>query len=99
MKKNPPVTKGVKWVSGEPTAVLKELSEMGYSSALLGGGTYLNTLFLEKKLIDEIILTVEPLIFGNGLSLFSKDFDINLTLQEVKQINKNTVLLRYKVHY
>ena len=72
---------------------------MGYRQALLGGGTYLNTLFLEKKLIDEIILTIEPKIFGDGLSLFSKDFNIELQLLEVKQINANAIMLRYKVKY
>ena len=41
----------LKYVSGDPEEVLKELESMGYSSALLGGGANLNSLFLEKKLI------------------------------------------------
>lgn len=90
---------GVKWVSGEPEKVLEELEKMGFKRALLGGGTGLNTLFLQKKLINEIILTVEPKIFGSGLSLFNDDFDINLELLELKKINNNSYLVRYKVVY
>ena len=91
--------KGVKWVKGEPEKVLEELEALGYKSALLGGGSFLNSLFLEKKLISEIILTVEPKIFGTGLSLFNKDLNANLKLLEVKNLNDDTLMLRYRVIY
>lgn len=90
---------GVIYVKGEPEEVLKELENMGYKKALLGGGMALNTLFLQKKLINEIILTVEPKIFGSGLSLFNDDFDINLKLLELKKINEDSYMVRYKVLY
>ncbi len=99
LEENPPEIKGVKWVCGEPKKVLDELEQMGYKSAILGGGCYLNTLFLERKLIDEIILTIEPRLFGNGLSLFNRDVNLNLELLEAKKINNNSILLRYKVIY
>ncbi len=99
LEKNPPETKGVKWVTGDPVKILKELEQEGYKSAVLGGGTFLNTSFLEKKLIDEIILSIEPKIFGNGLSLFSKDFNIDLELLEVKKINEDAIVVRYRVKY
>jgi dihydrofolate reductase len=98
-QKNPPAQEGVKWASGEPADILNELEKIGYKSALLGGGSYLNSLFLEKKLITETILTVEPKIFGAGLSLFNKDLDVDLKLLEVKKLNDNTLMLRYQVRY
>lgn len=99
LEENPPEIEGVKWVDGEPENVLAELKEMGYKSAILGGGSYLNTLFLERKLIDEIMITVEPKIFGQGLSLFGKEIDADLELLEIKKINDHSVVLRYKVVY
>jgi dihydrofolate reductase len=90
---------GVKWVKGDPEKVLEELEALGYKSALLGGGSFLNSLFLERKLISEIILTVEPKIFGTGLSLFNKDLNADLKLLEVKNLNENTLMLRYRVIY
>jgi dihydrofolate reductase len=98
-QKNPPQIEGVKWVSGDPKTILNELENLGYKSALLGGGSFLNSLFLEKKLISEIILTVEPKIFGSGLSLFNQDFDVDLKLKEIKKLNDNTLMLRYRVVY
>jgi dihydrofolate reductase len=89
----------VKWVSGEPGSVVEELEKMGFQSAILGGGSGINTLFLKNKLIDEIILTVEPKIFGIGLSLFNEDFDINLELLEMEKLNENSIALKYKAIY
>jgi len=98
-EENQPEITGVKWVKGEPAEVLNELEKMGYKSALLGGGSFLNSLFLEKKLISEIILTVEPKIFGTGLSLFNRDLNADLKLLEVKKLNDNTLMLHYQVLY
>ena len=97
LEKNPKQIEGVKWVSGEPEKVLKELENQGYKSAILGGGSNLNGLFLKKKLIDEIYVTIEPKIFGEGLSLFSGDFDINMELTGMEKINDNSIALKYKV--
>ena len=94
---NPPETENVKWVTGEPEKVLLELKKMGYKSAVLGGGTYMNSQFLERKLIDEIWLTIEPKIFGDGLGVFSGDFNIDLKLLDVEKINENSVVVKYKV--
>jgi dihydrofolate reductase len=98
-EENQPEITGVKWVKGELAEVLNELEKMGYKSALLGGGSFLNSLFLEKKLISEIILTVEPKIFGTGLSLFNRDLNADLKLLEVKKLNDNTLMLHYQVLY
>jgi dihydrofolate reductase len=97
LEKNPSPQEGVKWVSGEPEKVLKGLEKMGYEEAILGGGAYLNGSFLEKKLIDEIIVTVEPKIFGEGLSLFSGSFDVSLRLISCEKINDDSVVLKYQV--
>ncbi len=97
--KEGPAQENVLWTNKEPEELLKELEKMGYKKALLGGGASLNTLFLKKKLINEIILTIEPKLFGSGISLFNDDFDINLELLELKKINKNSYLAKYKVIY
>jgi len=97
MQENPKEIEGVKWVKGEPEEVLEELEGMGYETAILGGGAAVNGMFLEKKLIDEIYVTVEPKIFGDGLSFFKGDFDVNLKLKEIEKINDDSVVLKYAV--
>lgn len=94
-----PNYKNVKYVSGEIEIILEELKNMGYTSALLGGGCYLNSLFLKNKLISEIILTVEPKIFGTGLPLFDIDTDASLELVTLEKLNHNTFAVKYTVKY
>ena len=89
----------VHWVSGDPGQVLEDLEKRGYKKALLGGGAAINSLFLKHKLINEIIITIEPKLFGAGISLFNEDADINLELLEHRLLNKNLIMLRYKVIY
>jgi len=97
LEKNPSEIENVKWVSGEPEKVLKELENMGYKSAILGGGAYLNSQFLQKKLIDEIWITIEPKIFGDGLGIFGGDFNIDLKLISFEKINESSVVVKYEV--
>lgn len=98
-EENPQPIDGVKWVSGEPEAVLTDLENMGYKSVVLGGGSTLNGLFLERRLITEIYLTVEPKIFGSGLGLFTGDGTAELRLAEADRLNDNTLRLHYFVEY
>lgn len=63
------------------------------------GGTQTYTYFLEQGLLDEIYLTIEPLIFGRGLDLFesSKDLTTHFKLISTKQLNESgSLLLHYK---
>jgi dihydrofolate reductase len=97
--KTPKQEGDLKYVQGDPKEVLKDLEKMGYTKALLCGGANLNSLFLENKLIDEMIITIEPKIFGAGLDLFSSEFDADLELKSVEKINDNALNIRYKVIY
>jgi len=47
------------------TAVYKDLIQKGYQKVLLFGGGYINKLFYEEGLVDELLLTVCPLFVGN----------------------------------
>lgn len=81
-----------------PQKLLIELENRGFSSVIIGGGATINGLFLKEKLIDEIWLTIEPKIFGEGLPLFKgAEVDLDLELLEVKKIDKNVIQVRYKI--
>ncbi len=77
---------------------LNEVEEMGFHTAVLGGGSQLNTSALKSGLIDEIEIDIEPFVFGKGVPLFgSSNVELDLKLQSVDKINQNTIHLRYKV--
>jgi dihydrofolate reductase len=53
-------------------------------------------LFLEKNLIDEIFLTIEPVIIEGDLSIFKYVNDkYNFKLTDFKKLNEDTILLHY----
>lgn len=69
-----------------------------YEKVAVLGGTQTYTYFLENDLLDEIYLTIEPLVFGRGLNLFesSKNIDAHFRLESTKPLNeKGTLLLHY----
>ena len=83
-----------------PAFIKKDLAEMGFKKAILGGGAFINGLFLKNKAVDEIIIIIAPKLFGKGLSLVEYfDLDYNLKLLETYKINDDSVLLKYKVLY
>lgn len=81
-----------------PKEVLEMLKGKGFSEAFIAGGGKLNASFMKEGLIDEIYLDVEPLLLGKGIQVFApENFEYDLELIEVKNLNKNTVQLHYKV--
>lgn len=70
-----------------------------YRTIALIGGTETYSYFLERGLIDELYVTIEPVVFGNGLSMFASknEKDSAFTLVDMQKLNENgTVLLHYK---
>lgn len=80
-----------------PKEILAELESEGYQQVVLAGGSLINFLFARDGLIDEIIVTYVPKIFGSGLSLFAESIEFNLELAELKTIEENTIFARYRV--
>lgn len=81
--------------------LIERLEGMGFEQMLLLSGENLNKEFFEKKLINEIVLTVEPKIFGSGRGILADGkTELNLKLKEMDKLNDNgTLLLTYEVTY
>lgn len=85
------------FTSDPPHKILSTLEKEGFSKAVIIGGSKINTLFAKENLIDEIMLTVAPRIFGQGLNLFNLSLDFELELKSTEVIEGNYVVLRYTV--
>jgi len=81
----------------KPAEILKSLEKEGYSNVILAGGATVNSLFAREKLIDEIIVTISPKIFGYGISLFTEDISMDLELVATERASPDLVRLKYKV--
>jgi riboflavin biosynthesis pyrimidine reductase len=74
------------------------LEKKGLKSVLIAGGSTLNTEFIRKKRVDEIILDVNPTILGEGIPLLAPaEFLRILSLLSANKINDDIVEMHYKV--
>ncbi len=90
----------LEFTQNQPQEIIDVLKSRGYTKALLVGGHRLNDTFFKSQLVDDLILTVEPNIFGlgNSLILGKSLLDITLKLISHKTLNaQGTLLLHYQI--
>lgn len=81
-----------------PQQALNYLKAKGFETAFIAGGGQLNGSFMAASLVDEVYLTIEPLIFGRGIELFSEAaFENKLELIETIKLSANELQLHYHV--
>lgn len=80
-----------------PSQLVTRLEQEGHTEMLLLGGGEINSLFVKENLIDELYLTVEPVIFGQGKRVFADgDFGAKAELVSLEKLNsQGTLLLHY----
>ncbi len=74
--------------------LLWQLHEMGVKKILLEGGRKLSRRMLDEDLVDEIYLTIAPVLIGEGLSFVHGKLEnqIKLTLEGILQYGDEVVL-------
>lgn len=82
----------------EPAKLLRQLEKEGYDEVAICGGQAIYDMFLQAGLVDELYLTIEPLLFGQGLSLAGNKLKASLSLKEATTLNDDTLLVKYEVN-
>ena len=82
-----------------PKKLVASLESKGYTQLLLVGGSKINAIFFEEGLVDELHITIEPQLFGNGTNLIGDmPSHVQLQLIDMKKLNtRGTLHLIYKV--
>ncbi len=80
-----------------PQELLRSMEDKGYSEVAICGGASIYSMFIKAGVVTDIYLTIEPVIFGQGISLFSEANTRNLVLKEQEKIGDNSLLLHYEV--
>ncbi len=80
-----------------PEQILKDLEAEGFDTVILIGGSLVNTLFMERSLVDEIHVTIVPKLFGTGLGLFNSAMDRELELVDLRKMDQGSFLIIYRV--
>lgn len=91
---------GVEVTDKPPLELLQDLEAQGHKEVAICGGAHIYTMFMKAGVVDEVYLTIEPILFGKGLPIFTEDLKYHLKLLEAQTSEEGgSVLLHYKVDY
>jgi len=88
---------GIETTQEAPADLIARLSADGFTELAVCGGTAIYDMFLRAGLVTDIYLTIEPVLFGKGLSLVESSLDVPLQLVESRALNANTLLIHYRI--
>ncbi|HTQ30249.1 MAG TPA: dihydrofolate reductase family protein [Opitutaceae bacterium] len=88
----------LEFTDAPPEKILAGLQARGFARCAVLGGAQVHGLFLAARLVDELWLTVEPVLFGGGTPLVATPVEVRLELLSQEKLNAaGTLLLRYRV--
>ena len=98
---NMPISKSARLLYCDPekSDIKKIIREHKYKAVAVLGGAQTYTYCLENNMLDELYLTIEPIIFGRGIDLFaaSSSIDKKFKLVSIKKLNmQGSLILKYK---
>lgn len=88
----------LEFTNQEPNDIIDDLVRRGFTQIFVAGGPEVNDVFLRANLIDDLYLTIEPHLFGSGKHLLPpSSYDIGLDLIETISLNKDSLVLHYRL--
>jgi len=78
-----------------PDTLITRLRKEGSAGVAICGGASIYDLFIRAGLVDELYLTVSPLLFGQGMPLFMHALDVKLQLLDTQPLPGGSVLVHY----
>jgi dihydrofolate reductase len=88
---------GVETTNEAPKDLVKRLSGQGAPGLAICGGASVYSLFMQAGVVDELYITVEPVLFGTGITLFKDEMSTRLELLDIRKLNDNAIILHYAV--
>ena len=92
LSSNAGMVEGVEFTSETVVDLVARLESEGVAGLAVCGGSTVYSQFLAAGLVNELFLTVEPVLFGNGMPLASEFGRINLKLVESKPLGGGVLL-------
>ncbi len=88
----------LRFYNGDLETLVRELKSKKGQNIFCDGGSQIVNQLLNKKLFDEMIISIIPVLIGNGIKLFEKGTpEQELQLLSVKKYDSGLVQLHYKM--
>ncbi len=87
----------VEFVSEPVADLVARLEREGVTALAVCGGANVYAQFLSAGLVNELFLTVEPVLFGDGVPLAAGIDRVNLEFIDSTMLGDSSVLLHYRV--
>ncbi|MEM8783816.1 MAG: dihydrofolate reductase family protein [Planctomycetota bacterium] len=84
--------------AGSPAEALAALEAAGVEEVIVGGGRAVYHAFMAAGLVDEVVLDLQPVVFGAGVPLFGETLELTaLKLLEMTLLSGDARRMRYAV--
>ena len=93
----PLTAEGVETTALSPQELLTQLEQEGYTEVAICGGASIYSLFLNSGLVSKLYITLEPIMFGEGIPLFKDIPETKLSLVSSTPLDQNALLLEYQI--
>lgn len=87
----------VEFTSHSPKEILGELGSRGFERVIIGGGREIYSLFVEENLVDEVWLSVIPIILGRGITWVELKKERQLDLVGMEGRGEGGIVAKYRV--
>ncbi len=77
----------------EPELLIKTLEKEGFKEVAICGGATIYTMFLKASVVKTMYLTLEPILFGQGLKLYNHDELVKWQIVKTELLAPNGPLL------
>lgn len=92
-----PAEGNITFYTGDVAALVSDLKTKPGQTIFIDGGAYVVNLLLQHQLIDEMYLSIIPVMLGSGIGLFKQGNSLQAAaLQSVKQFDTGLVQLHYQ---
>ena len=89
---------GVEFTDESPEMLVARLASEGVRRLALAGGASLYRAFMQGGLVNELFVTVEPVLLGEGIGFLGGIDKMRLSLLDVARLGEHGILAHYKVN-
>lgn len=80
-----------------PGEIKDKLNTAGFTGLSVSGGSEVYTTFIKAKIVDKLFITIEPIVFGQGINPFSESLELErFTLNKIHKLNQDSLCLEYQ---